>query len=431
MPGVACDQGHAVLDDIEVAQPQEVHLEQAEGLDVVVGDLGDDVALVIDPDRQKVSDRSGGNDHAGGVYALVAHKPFERTGRVDDLLCDVVGVVRGGKFGAGLECLLQFDADGTLRHELGDAVHLAVGEAQHPPGVAHDRPRQELAERADARHRIRAVLLGHVPHHGVAAAHGKIRVDVGHALAARIQEPLEQQAVLDRIQVGDAQGIRNERAGCRTTSRTDGDAVVARPANVVPHDQEVTGEAHLLDHIQLEPKPFLCLGTPHSPVATIQPVTAQALQVAGGGLALGHGERGETRIAERQLQPAAALGHLERGGQRLRILRQRKQHLGGGLEVELLGVELEAFRVRQHITSLDRQERLVGVSVLVADVVDVAGGDQRAAGVLGELCQVYVDALLLLDSGVLEFQVDVLGTKDLAERVEFLAGGAQVVVLEV
>src|SRR5581483_6787473 len=68
----------------------------------------------------------------------------------------------------------------------------------------------------------------------------------------RVEEALEQEPVADRVDVGDVQAVGGQRAGRRAPAGTDADAVLAREADEVPDDQEVVGEAHLADGLQLE-----------------------------------------------------------------------------------------------------------------------------------------------------------------------------------
>ena len=58
------------------------------------------------------------------------------------------------------------------------------------------------------------------------------------------------------------------------------------------------------------------------------------------------------------------------------------------------------------------------VVVLLAEVVDVGGGDERAVELLRELLDRLVDLLLLGDAVALDLEVDVLGAEDLDEVVE-------------
>ena len=138
------------------------------------------------------------------------------------------------------------------RHQLGDLVAVAVRVAEHARRVAHGGPRLDRRERDDLRDVVPAVALGGVLDHLAAVAGVEVHVDVGHLLAARVQEPLEQQVVADRVDVDDAQAVRDARAGRAAPPRTDPDAALARVAHEVPDDEEVRREPHRLDDAELE-----------------------------------------------------------------------------------------------------------------------------------------------------------------------------------
>ena len=165
-------------------------------------------------------------------------------------------------------------------------------------------------------------------------------------------------------------------------------------------------------------------------VAPGDALAAQAVQVLLGGDPVGHREAGQLDVAQRELQGRAAPGDLQRDRQRVEEAGQGLGHLGAGLEVELLRLELEAVRVAQQVARLDGQERLVGVGVLAAGVVGVAGGHHRQPGVARQPAQVLVDAGLHLQAGVLDLHVDVVAAEDLGEGVELGAGRPEVVALE-
>ena len=93
-----------------------------------------------------------------------------------------------------------------------------------------------------------------------------VDVDVGRAVALRGQEPLEQQAVGDRVGVGDAEGVADRRVGRRSPALAE-DVVLPAELDDVLHDQEVAGEAELLDDSQL----VLDLGVgPRRPLAAVR-----------------------------------------------------------------------------------------------------------------------------------------------------------------
>ncbi|MNT27983.1 hypothetical protein D3C72_1636380 [compost metagenome] len=88
----------------------------------------------------------------------------------------------------------------------------------------------------------------------------EVHVKVGHGHALRVQEALEQQVVVDRVQVGDLEHVGNERARARAPARPHRAAILLGPVDEVRHDQEVAGKPHLQDDAQLELQPLHVLG---------------------------------------------------------------------------------------------------------------------------------------------------------------------------
>ena len=95
----------------------------------------------------------------------------------------------------------------TGGHGLGDAVPDGVGVAEHAGRVADRRPGLDRRERDDLGDVVRAVALGRVADHLAAAALVEVHVDVGHLLAAGVEETLEEQVVTDRVEVDDPQAV--------------------------------------------------------------------------------------------------------------------------------------------------------------------------------------------------------------------------------
>ena len=129
----------------------------------------------------------------------------------------------------------------------------------HAGDVADDGSRLHRAEGDDLRDVLAAVLARDVLDDLAAAAFAEVDVDVGQRHALGIEEALEDQVVLDRIDVGDPQAIRDEAAGRRSAARSNRDALFARVADEVPGDQEVPGVLHLLDHLDFVGQPTLVL----------------------------------------------------------------------------------------------------------------------------------------------------------------------------
>ena len=133
------------------------------------------------------------------------------------------------------------------RHHFGDAVHVGVRHIHGPAHVFDRRFGRHGAESDDLRDIFAAILAGHVVDDLAAAVHAEINVNIGHGNAFGIQKALEDQFMLQRIKVGDAERVRNQRTRRRTAARADRNVVLAGVADEIPHDQEISGKLHLLD----------------------------------------------------------------------------------------------------------------------------------------------------------------------------------------
>ena len=120
---------------------------------------------------------------------------------------------------ARLQAVVEADLD-AFRDELRDAVddRRTAGPARGPSSrvaaFAASLPNVMICAT-----RSRPYFVDHVLHHALAAVHREVDVDVGHRLAARVEEALEQQVVADRVDVGDAQRVGHQRAGGRAAAR--------------------------------------------------------------------------------------------------------------------------------------------------------------------------------------------------------------------
>ena len=169
-------------------------------------------------DREVLGERLAGDDHGGRVDAVLAAQPLEAAGDVDDPLGVGVGLVELPQLGGHLVAVVvlrvllearvqrRVAAHDERRHELGDLVAEAVRVAEDAGRVAHRGPGLDRGERDDLGDVVVAVALGGVLDHLAAVARVEVHVDVGHLLAARVEEPLEQQVVL----IGSMSTIRRQ-----------------------------------------------------------------------------------------------------------------------------------------------------------------------------------------------------------------------------
>jgi hypothetical protein len=96
---------------------------------------------------------------------------------------------------------------------------------------------------------IGAVLVVEVLDHLFAAVDVEVDVDVRQR-PRLVDEALEQELVLDRIHLGDAQAIGHDRVAGAPPALPD-DSALARELHQVPDDQEELRQVGALDDVQL------------------------------------------------------------------------------------------------------------------------------------------------------------------------------------
>ena len=125
------------------------------------------------------------------------------------------------------------------RDLLGDAVDVGIRHVERAADVPHHGLRLHRPEGDDLRDVLAAVLPRDVVDHFAAPPLAEVHVDIGQRHALGVEEALEDEIEVDRIDVGDAHAPRDERAGCRSAARADRNAFLARVADEVPDDEEV------------------------------------------------------------------------------------------------------------------------------------------------------------------------------------------------
>ncbi|MCL4535757.1 MAG: hypothetical protein M1370_11445 [Bacteroidetes bacterium] len=86
-------------------------------------------------------------------------------------------------------------------------------------------------------------------------------------------------------------------------------------------------------------------------------------------------------------------------------LAEDPRHLFGTSQVEILGLHPHPVGIVHGGVGLDAEQDLLGVGVLLADVVDVVGGDHRNAHSAAQLQHAAVDLNLVGEAVVLDLQV--------------------------
>ena len=245
------------VDNRQRAQPQEVELHQTRGFDIILVELGNQtLPVLITVKGREISELGWRDHHSPGVLADIAREPFQLERHLHDFLGILIAFDEFTQLRLLRDRFFQRNAH-FERNQLGQLVSQTIGLALHTCHVAHDSLGSHGAEGNDLRHGFLAVHLCHMLNDAIAAIHAEIHVEVRHRHTLRIEKTLEQQVITQRVKIGNAQRIGDNGPGARTTARPDGNVVVARPLDEFHHDQEVPGEAHLDDHVELEGQPVV------------------------------------------------------------------------------------------------------------------------------------------------------------------------------
>ncbi len=414
-----------VVEDREVAQAEEVHLDQAERLAARVVELRDDLPVLLPAhDRDQVEQRGAGHDDAGGVDAPLALEVLQAARPVDDAAGLGVRGVEGAELaGLGVALVLGVEDPGQRdvlahdagRHGLGQPLPHGEGVAHDAGGVLEGLLGLDGAVGDDHGHAVVAVPVGDVADDLGAAALVEVDVEVGHRHALGVEEPLEDQPVLQRVEVRDAHGVRAHRPGARAAARSDPDAVALGPADEVGDDEEVArvalgdDDAGLVLGLRADRvRDALGVARLQAPLDLLDEpgrlVLALGAREAGHVAALALGEADVAPLGDEQ-GVVAGLGQLA----------EQVPHLGRRLEVVAVAVELEPLGVVEPGAGLHAQQDLVRGGVGLGRVVQVVGGHERQVEVARDAQQVLADPPLDVQAVVHELAEHVARAEQVLE----------------
>ena len=206
--------------------------------------------------------------HTGGVCGAVARQAFQLQGNIHKPLHFWIAfdLHHERHFAQiGFAVLVLAPPQGARQrprigrvagHQLGQPVDLAIGHLQHAADILQHSAGLHLAEGDDLRDLFTAIAGLHIIDHLAAPGFAEINIEVGHRHAVRVEEAFEQQAVFQRIKIGDGQRPGHHRAGTRTTPRTDWNPLQFGPHDEIGHDQEIAGKTHAVDDIDFECQPL-------------------------------------------------------------------------------------------------------------------------------------------------------------------------------
>ena len=265
--------------------------------------------------------------------ARVSGEAFESPCKIDELADLRIARVEAPQLLFLFERLVEGDAD-LERNELCDLVDVAVVMAEHAAHVADHRLGGQRSVGDDLRNALATILVGDILYDPVAPFHAEIDVEVRHRDAFRIQEPLEQKVMLDRVEIRDAENERHQRSRARAATRPHRHAMLARPPDEVGDDQKVARESHAADHAELERQSCIvafgvrCFSAFGS--GLIEPHRESTLRLFAEeifrGAARRHGVGRQHGGAQLDLE-GASLGDLDAVGEQLRRIGKELAHL--------------------------------------------------------------------------------------------------------
>ena len=336
------------LNDREVSQTEEVHLEEPELLDEAHVVLGNDLAMVAALERDVLDQGVGPDNDAGRMDARRPLEVLDLQGGVDDLLGRSPLGVEVPELRRALERVGEprVPSHDQLRVHLAELVALGIGMPEHARRVPDRLLSLDRAVGDDLCDVVAAVAVLDVTHDIAAPAVVEVDVYVRHRLALGVEEALEHEVVAQRVELGDADRVADDRAGRAAASGSDSDASSLGPIDEVLHHEEIAGEAHLLDHFELVFGALARLGRDLA-VALGDALKHELVKIGLERVTRRNVVYGEQQVSEGDVD-VASVGDLERGLARPWPPRKTRGHLFWSLDVELVGVELEAVRVAQH-----------------------------------------------------------------------------------
>ena len=163
--------------------------------------------------------------------------------RIDDLLHDITVFIFIFQIRRHFQRIRDRDPQ-IIRDHLTDTVAVRIRHIESTGDILDAGLCRQRSEGDDLRDAVLAVFSRDIIDHFLTSFITEIDVEVRHADTFVIEETLEDQAVLDRIDIRDLKRISNKRSCTGTTSRSDHDVILFCIVDKVPYDQIVIGIPH-------------------------------------------------------------------------------------------------------------------------------------------------------------------------------------------
>ena len=240
----------------QVAESQKVHFQQTHFLHGFLGELSRKTAVVPGLNRQIMVNRFRRDNKTCGVKPGMTGHPFDLLGADDELFHHGIVIAHGAEIRIDLQRFFNGHPQ-VIGDLLGHLVRFGIRHIQHAANVADGQLRLHRTESDDLGNVVVTVFIAEVLKDLASSFNAEIRIDIGHGDTGRIQKPFKKQGILERLNVGDPQGVGHDAPRRRTAAGAHHDPVFLGVVDHIPDDQEVTGESHLQNHAELVLKAFL------------------------------------------------------------------------------------------------------------------------------------------------------------------------------
>ena len=358
------------------------------------------------------------DDDTGGMDAHTSGHAFEEGGVLPKLLG--VAVILDGSLELRIlfHRLLKVDVQ-LIGDHLGQPVAVAIAPTEHATHIANHALRTHGAEGNDVAHAALTVFLPDVLDHLGATSLTEVDIKVRRTDTLGVQETLEHQLKTQRINVGNAQGISHQGTRTRTTTRPNRDALLTRPLDEVPNDQEVRREVFVLQQTQFHLHALVDDVIIQSAIPTVTTLKSQHRLVTKVFVALTAVGRVKLRVAlnTRRVEmdfEITALSDFQGGITGLRHLREKRAHLLRRFEIDLRRVGHAVLIMHVRIRA-DADHDIVTLVICAVQKMHVIGRHRLQPELLPPLDHLARTALLLLHPMIVQFEVKILRAENLPE----------------
>src|SRR5215472_840511 len=215
-----------------------------------------------------------------------------------------------------------------------------------------------------------------------------------------------------------------------TASVTNGNALSASVADVIPDDEKITRKMFLLDNLDfIFQAPFVFRERVTQPIFLSEPferrhtrreaITDNLLEVAIGSVSLRNREL-RVRIVDSADAHVAALGNRDGALEGIRKLAKYLSHFFGGFDIKLVSRKAHSLGVAHRRPGLNAQQDFVGTGICVRQIVAVVRSHKWDVRFVRKLNEAAVEARLDVKALVLNFEEKISFTKNIAQPISTL-----------